>query len=219
MRLFLVFFVLVSTLSWADCTYDDPFYCQEDECCGFFDGESLLELKVGYFYFLDDRLNRVYDGGGFDTQLSYTHPFSNYLNVYASVEYLVATGKSLGARERTVIQEVPLSLGIQPFYYINPCLKAYFTAGPRYFFVFQRNYSAFVDHHVYQDGIGFFLNLGFMYQFYENFYVDLFGEYSYGKLRFHAKHDDPIRDINKFETGHCVDVGGITGGIGFGVSF
>src|SRR5271166_6591939 len=128
---------------------------QEEECCT---QQPILEAKAGYFFFSDSKMRKVYNDGGIDLQISGSYPLWNWLQLYGSVEYLQKHGKSLGGHQKTRIWAVPLSLGLQPVFTINPTVDYYFTVGPRYFFVHAHNDSSFLDRHKSQNGLGGFIN-------------------------------------------------------------
>lgn len=182
----------------------------ETECCEP-EPQPLIELKAGYFFFTDSKMQHVYDHGGYDVQISGSYPIYCFLHLYGSVEYLEKSGQSSGGHQRTFLWEIPLSLGLRSIFSINDNLSYYLTIGPRYFFVRVHNHSTFVPEHMHEDGCGGFANTGLLYTLCDHFTFDVFGEYSYKRLHFHS---------NKPNTqGHTVQVGGLTFGGGFGYSF
>ena len=155
----------------------------------------LLEVKGGYFNFSNSKLRKIYTGGGLDLQLAVSYEIDPIWNVYASAEYAQRSGNSLGAHERTRIELYPLSVGIKPTICLHPNFSFYGNVGPRYFFVNQRNYSEFVDKRVHQNGLGGFVGVG----------------YSFRRLHFYP--------FKTYVTGHTIEVGGYTFGLGAGYSF
>lgn len=176
-----------------------------------YDIQPLIEAKVGYFFFSDSKMQKVYDEGGIDLQLSGSYPIWRWLQIYGSVEYLQRHGHSRHGHEKTSIWEVPLSLGLKPVYKITPKVHYYATIGPRYFFVHVHNHSHYVDKHLSENGCGGFVNTGFNFFPMKNFVVDIFGEYSYKKLHFHAHKKNVV--------GETAQVGGFTFGVGLGYAF
>ncbi len=172
----------------------------------------LLEAKAGYFNFGSQKMRKIYDHGGLDLQLSGSFPIVHkYWYVYASVEYLQRHGKSLGSNQKTEIYEVPLSLGIRPIFKVSSAVDYYLTLGPRYFFVHVHNHSSFVPRNSNENGLGGFTNTGFLFHCTPDFFIDIFGEYSYKRLHFHTH--------KKNVSGHTVQVGGYTFGGGLGYRF
>jgi hypothetical protein len=197
--------------SMSSCESD---YCYErDKCSEKIDNcdYSQFEFKAGYFSFLDKNLRRVYSDGGYELQLSYAYRIINYVNVYGSVGYVELTGHSFGLGQETKFQEIPLDLGVQPFYDFTSHFRIYGTVGLSYILAFQRNYSDFVDSHLNENDIGGFLNVGMLYR-YNRFFIDLFGEVTSCEMRFHP-HKDQI------EQGHSINVGGYSVGSSIGLFF
>jgi len=122
-----------------------------------------LDTKVGYFFFSDAKMCKIYDQGGLDMQVSGSYPLWRWLQIYGSVEYLERHGRSLNDHQKTKIWEVPLSLGLKAVIPICQQLQYYLTLGPRYFFVHAHNNSSFVDRNMSQNGLGGFANMGFTY--------------------------------------------------------
>lgn len=175
----------------------------------------VLEAKAGYFFFADSKMRKIYDKGGLDLQLSLSYPVQTWperygLDIYASVEYLQRSGKSLGSREKTSIWEIPVSLGLKPIFAICPKVQYYFAVGPRYFYVHQHNHSSYVSKNIDRNVIGLFVNTGFNFIPCSHFLIDLFGEYSFARTHFHSK-------SNTY--GRKVQVGGFAFGAGLGYAF
>lgn len=193
--------------------------CCQDYCCPTWDCcnpcRGTVELKGGYFIFADKRMRKVYDNGG-QVQLSGTLPLTNLcdgfrLDLYGSLGYQFSSGRSLGGHQKTSIWQIPVDLGLRPVFTICPELQLYATVGPRYFYIHQHNNS----HYVYKDkgrsGIGLFVNTGINYFICQNWFLDIFGEYSYEKAHFHGRHSEYYtRDLQ---------VGGYTIGAGLGYQF
>jgi hypothetical protein len=171
----------------------------------------LIEAKLGYFFFVDSTMNSVYDLGGLDVQLSGSYPVYKLLHVYGSVEYVRKSGYSTGGHQKTSLWEVPLSLGLRPVFPLTDDIQAYFTIGPRYFFVHIDNESSFVPNTMNENGCGGFVNLGILFMPHPHCAIDLFGEYSYAKLSFSSSLPGT--------TGQTAQVGGLTFGGGLGYAF
>lgn len=165
--------------------------CQENaifDC--FHEGE--IELKAGYFNFSDAKMRKIYDDGGLDLQLCSSLPIWNMsptwrLDLYAAMEYFERSGHSLNNHQNTSIWSIPVNIGIKPVYKLNGKLQYFFTVGPRYFYLHQRNHSSYVSKHSSKKGVGLFLNTGFEFLLSQRLIFTLFGEYSYAKIRFHQR--------------------------------
>lgn len=173
--------------------------------------QPLLEIKGGYFFFSDDKMREIFDQGGLDVQLSGSYPLWKWLQIYGSIEYLERHGKSLNDRQKTRIWEVPLSLGLKPVISICPKVQYYFTLGPRYFFVHVHSDSKFVDKSIDENGLGGFVNTGFHFFPMRHLLVDIFGEYSFKRMRFHPSKTHVY--------GNKIEIGGFTFGLGLGYAF
>lgn len=201
-----VFFATFFTQGFSDNQY---------VCCAspsyIYDMLPVLEIKGGYFIFSDAILRKVYDEGGLDVQLSASYPIWRCIQLYCSLEYLERHGKSLGAGEKTKIWEVPVSLGLKPVFSICNNIEYYVALGPRYFFVRAHTDSETLDPDLQSNGLGGFINTGFNFFPYRRLLVDIFVEYSYKKLAFHASRPNV--------QGRTIQVGGLALGLGLSLPF
>lgn len=207
--------LLTTSLTRAFCEdYEDmayspqPIFCCEETNCS---PPPTIEVKCGYFFFSDSKMRKIYDRGGWDVQISGSYPIWKWLQVYGSAEYLEKYGKSLHDHQNTTIQEYPLSIGLKPVITICPGIQYYFTLGPRVFILHQHNSSSYVNKNISRCGLGGFVNTGFNFIFCDEFFLDIFGEYSYKKIHFHSSREN-------VETRN-IQVGGYTFGLGLGYSF
>ncbi len=175
------------------------------------DYRSILEFKAGYFFFTDDKMRKVFDQGGLDLQLCWSTPLWRWLQIYGSVEYLEKRGSSIHAHQKTRFWEIPISLGLEAVAKITKKFQYYFTIGPRYIFVHVHNRSHYVDKTLNENGWGGFANTGFHYFPNEYLVIDIFGEYSYARMHFHAH--------KKHVYGESRQVGGLVFGGGLGYVF
>jgi hypothetical protein len=176
-----------------------------------FCAEPSLEAKLGYFFFADSKMRKVYDEGGVDLQLSGSYPVWKWLHLYGSVEYLQRSGHSLSDHQKTDIWQIPVTVGLKGCVTICSWASYYLTAGPRYFYVHVHNDSSYVDRNLDENGIGGFLGTGFSFFPYRHFLVDLFGEYSYERVHLNTSK----RNV---ET-KSMQIGGFVVGIGLGYGF
>ncbi len=172
---------------------------------------GMIEAKLGYFFFTDSTMRKVYNGVGIDGQIAASYPIYKWLHVYGSVEYTEKTGHSLSGHQKTFLWQLPISVGLRPVIAIGEHLSYYATLGPRYFFTYVQNSSSYVPKHMSANGCGGFANTGFFYVFNSGFTLDAFAEYSYKVLKFTS---------NLAGTqGSSAQVGGVTAGLGFGYAF
>lgn len=178
-------------------------------------GSTVMELKGGYFFFVDSTMRDIYPQG-VDVQLSRFDPLKTWgksysLGIYSAIEFIHCNGRSLNDNEHTAIWELPVSLGIQPVFRFGSRLDYYFSLGPRFFYVQQNNHSHFVNRTNSRGTFGGFFNTGARYRPTAHLIIDLFGEYSYGRLHVgsHKKHSYSVTR----------QIGGCVFGAGMGYSF
>jgi len=156
-------------------------------CCippDMYGSKLLAEFKMGYYRFGDKTLRHQYNEGVLDLQLSATFRVWKPLYAYMSLEYIGADGRLHGSHRKIKIRMVPLSLGVRYLQKVTYDLKYYLTAGPRYFFVHQ--WTKRTSHT--PKGFGGFVNTGFIYYLNHNVVFDVFGEYSFKKMRLRPLH-------------------------------
>lgn len=180
-------------------------------CAETLERDNTLNIKVGYFIFSDAKMRKIYNKGGLDVQISRSFPLWKWLYAYGSVEYLSRHGKSLNGHQKTKIWEVPLSLGLKAIIPFCQEIQYYLTLGPRYFFVHVHNRSSYVSRNLNKNDLGGFVNMGLNFFPCQNLQVDVFGEYSYGRLHFHSS--------KTHSYGRSVQIGGFTFGAGLGYAF
>lgn len=208
---FIVFFLFTFTYGFA-CGKDTILFKDFDIM-----GEEIktypfiIETKIGYFFFSNSKMRKVFNQGGIDVQINSFYPINKCLQVYGSIEYLEKHGKSLGSHQKTNIWQVPLSLGLKCIILTCGPIQGYFSLGARYFFVHVHNNSKFVDRNMRKSGLGGVGNIGLHYFPCNNLFIDLFGEYSYGRLHFHSS--------KKNSYGQTMQIGGFTLGVGLGYLF
>ena len=175
-------------------------YVVETTCENEYGSSVLNEFKMGYFRFADKKLRRRYNDGVLDLQLTSSFNFWKRLYAYVGIEYVGSNGRNVPKSHKEIkIRMVPISLGVQYMKPITDDLKYYVTLGGRYFFVHQWTHSRSLTH----NGLGGFGNTGFIYYLNHHVVVDIFGEYSYKKMKFH-------------DMGGNLRVGGLTLGAGVG---
>lgn len=179
-----------------------------DDCCECAGNEIRVEAKAGYFIFKNSKMRDVYDNGGFEIQLSGSYHLLDVWHLYGSVGYLQACGKSMNFHEKTKIWQIPVDIGLKPIVALTPCMDWFMAIGPRFFYVHQRNHSDYVSKNVEKGNIGMFVNSGIDFTPACNYYINLFGEYSY----------QPIRPSSSKDGVHSktIQIGGFTVGVGFG---
>lgn len=139
----------------------------------------LLETKASYFFFSNSKMNKVYQNGGFQLQLSGSYPIWKILQLYSSIGYSHAWGRSISFHQRSSIEQLSIDLGLKPVFTINSFAKYYLALGPRYFYMHQQNHSSYVSSTINKSGAGLFTNTGFNISPCPHLIIDIFGEYTY----------------------------------------
>lgn len=186
-KCFFILFIGLAT-SYGFASEENSFFLEglDSDCQISQEWQPKVEAKIGYFFFSNSKMRKVFNRGGIDLQFNSTYPACKNFQIYGSVEYLEKHGKSLGGHQSTEIWAVPFSLGLK--YQTSLChnVSGYFTLGPRYFYIHVHNLSSYVDRNMQKTGLGFFANAGVNYFICNNLLIDLFGEYSYGRFHFHS---------------------------------
>lgn len=176
----------------------------------------LFDVKMGYFFFSNSKLRKVYDKGGLDIQLCTSYPLWKLnsrwnLHAYGALEYFQRSGRSMNGHQKTSVWSVPMNIGLKAVYAICANMQYYFAIGPRYFYIHQHNHSSYVYKNRSRNGLGFFVNTGFHYILCDRFFIDIFGEYSYAKIRLHGERPRVYT--------RNIQMGGFTFGGGIGYKF
>lgn len=184
--------------------------------CDEFISQPLCEFKTGYFFFSDSKMRKVYDSGGLDVQLCGSTPLWNLcsqwdLNAYAAIEYFQRSGESLNGDQKTSVWSVPVNVGLKAVRAIDCDSQYYVAMGPRYLYLHQHNHSSYVNKDNSEKSLGFFVNTGLHYFLCNQLVVDVFGEYSYAKVKFHSG--------NSRVYTRNIQMGGFTFGGGLGYTF
>ncbi len=169
----------------------------------------LFEVRAGYFIFTDHKMRKVFDQGGLDLQAALSLPIYKWLQLYMAGERVEKKGRSTRIHRRTHFWEYMGSLGLKGTACMSSWAQWYLTIGPRYFYVHVHNNSPYVDRKVNHSGVGGFAGTGFNFFPAKNFFIDIFGEYSYGRLHFHA-HKKHVYGEDRMVGGFAVG-----GGLGF----
>lgn len=209
---FLSLLALISALSTIQGSCSE---CMEETIsCNF--SRPLIEVKTGYFFFSNSKLRKTYDRGGWDVQLCASYPLWKLTNkwtlhAYGAIEYFQRSGRSINGHQKTSVWSIPLNIGLRAIYAIRTHMHYYCAIGPRYFYIHQHNHSSYVYKNRSKNGLGFFVNTGFKYVLCNHWVIDIFGEYSYSKMRFHGGRSRVyMRNIQ---------TGGFTVGGGLGYKF
>lgn len=176
-----------------------------DDCC------LSVDAQAGYFIFTNDTMRDVYDKGGFKVAVSATYPLQDIWNLYASLGFIGAWGKSTHFHQNTNFWQIPLDVGIKPLFCVCENVDWYIALGPRFFYAHQHNKSEYVSKSLGKAGVGLFVKSGFDFYRCCDFSFNVFGEYSYQPIKPSSSKHDTYRKT--------IDVGGFAIGGGVGYTF
>lgn len=180
----------------------------QSSVCNF---SPLIEVKAGYFFFTDSKMRKVFNQGGLDLQVALSYPLWKWAQIYLAGERVEKKGRAVHCQNRTHFWDYMASLGLKGVVCVSPKTQWYLTVGPRYFYVHVHNNSPHVDRKLNRSTVGGFVGTGFNFFPIEHLAIDVFGEYSYGRINFNA---------NKGHVyGETRQVGGFAFGGGLGYAF
>lgn len=149
--------------------------------------DPYIDLRAGYFRFLDSTLNDMYNKGGIDVQLCGAYPVYEQLQVYGAVEYFHRSGHPLDSDASTHVNGIPFSAGLQWMHDFYQSAKVYLSIGPRLSLLYFNDNTTYETPTFSTTNFGGFGNLGFLVDIGANFCIDIFGEYSYLTANFPKK--------------------------------
>lgn len=175
-----------------------------------------FEIKLGYFFFSDPKMNRIYNRGGVDIQLCGSYPLYKVTNkwnlsAYGALEYFCRSGKSSHGHQKTSVWSVPVNIGLKVAYEMDANKQYYFVIGPRCFYIHQRSHSPYIYKSNSRRGVGLFMDIGLNYSLCDHCMIAIFGEYSCAKIHF--------RSSKSYIYTRNIPVGGCTFGGGFRYQF
>lgn len=128
---------------------------------------------------------------------------------WTNVSYLYAEGHSVPLHNKTTLQMIPISTGLNYYYPLSPCFLAFIGAGGSYTIIRVRNYSEFLTPLTKRGIFGLVGKVGLQAN-YRRFYGTLFLDYIFQRLPM----DNPGGEEESFS-----DVSGFYLGVSCGVRF
>lgn len=175
---------------------------------------AYFSFKPGYFFLQDSDMKKFFGSGGFTFRTELGYQFWGPFIVWLDGGYYQETGEALGGSQELKIKLGTATLGLKVIHYFTKRLAAYVGAGPRLFLLLLHNDSPFVRGDDNQIGIGAGFDWGvwfFPIKSWKNVYLELFGDYSWKKMRVD---EDEISSID-----YDVDISGFSVGAGIGIRF
>jgi outer membrane protein W len=144
------------------------------------------------------------------------------LDIEASGSYFSKDGKALCSNECTNVKIPTFGLGLKYFFYgknynnesnFLDKISFFVGAGLKTFFYRENNKSPFVAQCVKKTTVGGMVNLGLEYTTKKNFFIDLFFDYNFKKLKPCCNNScNECEPSCRFD----IDLGGLVAGIGLG---
>ena len=173
-----------------------------------FAGEVCLEARAAYYYPTDSTFRDIYDGAGlYGLELSYQCGWNLY--PWASAGYFYQTGQSIPDKTDTTVYLVPLACGLK-YQWCCKCIRPYLGVGVNIPYLYTKDESPFVVNIRNKWGVGAIFKSGFIYDFGNCFYSNIFLDYSWTKIDFNDT------DIT---LGTTADISGLAFGAGIGFRF
>jgi hypothetical protein len=209
---------MMPLVCFAEETMDDEpscvEYCFEPDVCCEPEKRWYFEVKPGYFYFTDKDMREFFDNGGFTGRIETGYKFWGPLMVWVDAGYFQKEGHAIGGSEKIDFKLGSITLGLKAIYYLHDRVAVYAGAGPRLLMMIMDNDSPFVRSEDHEIEIGGGFTGGFWFfpvRSCPNIFIDLFGDYS---LKTMSVEEDEISSLDS-----DVNIGSLTGGLGFGLRF
>lgn len=183
-----------------------------DSCCDGM-GPITLEAKFAAYFPLEKRTRKVFHRALPNFELEVATTWCDW-QPWFNVGYIWDNGRSNGCFEKTRLNVIPLSLGVNYLIPMCNCIDAYIGAGAVYSFLRTRDHSEFVRRHVTDHAWGGVVKAGFYYNYSECVFFDGFINYVY--TRFNRNHH---RDEDLFVVRREVNFSGLKIGVGVGFKF
>jgi hypothetical protein len=176
---------------------------------------TLFEIKGGAFRPNSPTFREIYHDYQGECALELTQFVGKHMFAWGNIGYLITKGDSLGegGDSHTGLQYIPFSTGIGgciPL--MKNIIDLHLGAGVIVAYLQVQNDSSFVIQHQSQINAGGIFKTKFLFHLPENFYVDLFADYSILKFPFSQPKNTNL-------VPQTADFSGILFGIGLGYEF
>lgn len=162
-------------------------------------GDFRFQIQGNYFHPSQTVFRDIY-GSGFMYGFEIDKGVWKNIRVWLGARYFQKHGELTYTKERTLVNMLPVGLGIKYEYAGKEKIKLYAELGLRYNAFRESN----VLGRVQEERLGFVFGIGSAFKISEKFFIDLFIDYSSCKFR--------SADFN-------IQIGGLEAGLGFGYQF
>lgn len=194
-----------------------------------------ITIKNGYFYPQDKVLRNIFDRcgnkGGYWIEGAVRYNLWKKLDIEASGSYFSKKGKALCGTECTKVKIPTFGLGLKYFFNFGDLssnsdfldkLSVFLGAGLRVFFYREKNGSCYVKRCYKKTTVGGMVNFGFEFDVHKDFFIDLFFDYNFKKLKPCCNNNCCNVNVNGTCCPSCfadLHLGGLVAGIGLGYKF
>lgn len=171
--------------------------------------DVFVEAKAAYYRPTESRFRKVYGGSGiYGIEAS----FQAWRDLYAwtSTSCFYRSGTSIGKHNGTNITFIPLGIGLKYLFPIH-FTDVYLGVGGLGTYAHIKNHSRFVSSSQSKWAPGAIIKVGALLNVHPNFFIDLFSDYSFIKMRFSKGSKTVVQ--------HESNLGGWSIGLGLGFRF
>lgn len=169
-----------------------------------------LEGRAGYFHPWDEKINKIYGGGG-SYGLNVSYPITQKVELWGDFNYIFLSGKSSPCRHTTELNLFPISLGLCFAVFKREYYQFYLAVAPTYTAVHQKNYAKHIDRTRTKGTPSGTSEIGARIYATRHVLFSVFTRYSLGVIDFSSS--------KKNVTGRSLQIGGFSIGGGVGYDF
>lgn len=200
--------------SYADSWFSqDCNSCCDEPCCP----EWSAEFRIGAFIPTNNKIRKAYSSAWADYQIQIGKRFCNDWQIFAEFSGSEKNGHwckefaGTVTRYKSKLHMYPISLGLKYFYNICENFDVYVGAGAVYTFFRLKQSSPYQYHRISKGQYGGVIKTGAVYTFCNSWFIDIFADYIFQRLRYTPITEDPFSSrrtlkFNGFKIG---------GGIGY----
>ena len=188
------------------------------ECCEPLD--IAIEARVAYYHPSSNRVRRIYNNGWADYQLEISKGIFRDWRIWTGVSGFSEKGRSIGFKDHTRLQLIPVYLGIKYFFPLCNGFKIYAGGAACYSFLRIKDDSDYVHRHTHKNDWGGLIQSGVTYNFWNCAYISAFADYFFQEFKFH---DSYRSSYSCYHSGYIernkLDMSGYKIGVGIGMTF
>lgn len=167
-----------------------------------------LEFRTAYFYPTSKHFRSFYSGGPI-WGLEFNCKAFELLHVWLSAEYFSKKGKT-SLDNPLKLTLIPLTIGVKWLYTSYQWVQPYFGIGLETLYVAEKTHSPSLLHSLHNWDFGVRFKTGFLTQFCNNFFIDLYTDYFVKTTRFYKPSPSSVvvknPNLNYFNFGGAVGV-------------